>query len=78
MKMLIAGEGPRNGKTDRIRLWDIERGKELVSLEGGSASFSPDSRFLHVNGVDRMQWDIKAGKMRRLGAGTDKVQPRSK
>ena len=78
MKMLVAGEGPRNPTTDRIRLWDIERGKELVSLKGGSASFSPDSRFLYVNGSDRMQWDIKAGKMRVLKTAIDRVKPKSR
>jgi hypothetical protein len=51
--------------TDRIKLWNVQNGKELVTIKGRWARFSPDSRFLYVGyREDEMVWDIKAGKER--------------
>lgn len=55
--------------TNRVRLWDIQRGKELITLKAESAKFSPDGRFLlftYPRTYPREQpiWDIREGKVR--------------
>lgn len=68
-KMILALIGPSGEKvarhvTDRIKLWDIESGKELANLGGLFAQFSPDDESLLVTDSGRrMLWDIRAGKM---------------
>jgi WD40 repeat protein len=50
--------------TDRIKLWDIQRGRELVTLKGESAKFSPDGKFLlYRDPRGAAVWDIGAGKL---------------
>jgi WD40 repeat protein len=81
-KTLMALEGAfrfgRLGYPDVIRLWDIEKGKELVKLEGPSATFSPNGKFLYVQGFKWKLWDIRAGKMRLLRERYPDIQPQAK
>lgn len=83
-KMLMAIEGPPYGHTsglqETIKLLDIERGKELVTLKGKSASFSQDGNFLIVSdsGHPDMLWDIRAGELRVLKKRVRAVQSKSK
>jgi WD40 repeat protein len=80
--MALVGSKPINDQsanspypTDTIRLWDIQQGKDLVTLRGDSAKFSPDGKFLLL-ADSRVIWDIRAGKMLSHPAidGTTQVQ----
>jgi WD40 repeat protein len=52
--------------TDTIKLWDIERAKEVLTLKGQSAEFSQDGKSLLVNDSGRQTvLDIGAGRKER-------------
>src|SRR5262249_57360697 len=58
-----------------VRLWDVERGRELRCFEGHvapvqSVGFSPDGRrALSVAGGTVLLWDVETGEeLRRLNA----------
>ena len=67
--------------TNSIKLWDIERAKELATLKASSAtsaSFSPDGRLLIEDAaLGPRAWDIRAGKMRPLGEDIGGAQQHS-
>ncbi|MEW6529672.1 MAG: pYEATS domain-containing protein [Thermodesulfobacteriota bacterium] len=49
--------------TDRVKLWDIQSGKELVTVKAGFAKFSPHGRFLLFRDFQgEAIWDIGASK----------------
>ena len=83
-KMLMAIVGPRRGvivkgskRFRTVKVWDIRRAEELVTLKGHSASFSRDGRFLFVKDrgspdAQQVLWDFRQREMRtikRSGAG---------
>jgi WD40 repeat protein len=59
--------GPFKGypKQIKMKLWDLRSGKQLATLSGLSAIFSPNGRFLYVSdweGQGQYIWDIRAGR----------------
>ncbi len=77
-RTLVASQGPWKNRAYMVILWDIERGKELVTFRGHSPSFSPHGRLLYVtDGGTDMLWDIKAQKMRILKDRSRGVQAQS-
>jgi WD40 repeat protein len=66
--------------TDTIRTWDVKSGKELVTLKGYSARFSPDGRFLLVLSSESPNklLDIRKGAMHLLKESGDPIQQPTK
>src|SRR5207253_247950 len=62
------GKTMASGGEDRvIKLWDVDKGEEIRSLQQGgvvySLAFSPDGkRLLSSAGTEAVLWDVKAGK----------------
>jgi WD40 repeat protein len=62
-KMVMALVGPKSGSPDRVRIWDIQRPEQPVTLKGRSAWFLPDDNLLLITDSGRpVVWDVKAGK----------------
>ena len=65
-RTLVAFSPPKGyHKPKKMKLWDLRSGKQLATLSGLSAIFSPNGRFLYVSdwkGVGQYIWDIRAGK----------------
>ena len=63
-----------------IKLWDVGSANELVTIQGRSASFSQDGKFVIITASDfeHLLYEIETGKMRQLGESREGVQPQPK
>ena len=70
-----------NDPENRVRVWDLQAGKELFSLVGhtgpvAEAAFSPDGKFALTSSLDKTArlWDLQTGQeVRRFVGHTDSV-----
>ncbi len=75
-RTVMALVGPRGGRPNAVRLWDIERPEEPVTLKGQSAWFLPGDNLLLITDSGRpVVWDVKAGKAIRSVQAVEHPEP---
>ena len=81
-RTLVAFSPPKGyHKPIKMKLWDLRSGKQLATLSGLSAKYSPNGRFLYVSdweGQGQYIWDIRAGKKLVLKENEQVARQKSK